>query len=172
MVRVGVHFGLTILTYTCVNFLHKAALCTTGECRKRRRAGENARQTNWNPARHMTAGISRHHWDIPAYPAGTYNQVLPIWAYSAIWLVSHGLAWPTYATPTPLPCNPYASCCCPTRATWTIRDTLVSIHALSNVSSFVLTAISNENREQPHRTPEATHHKDTRGCHTSNFFCP
>ena len=64
-------------------------------------------------------------------------------------------AWPTCTTSTTLSCKPNASCCCPTEATWFIRDTLVFVHALSDVSSFVLTAISNENRELSHTTPEA-----------------
>ena len=44
---------------------------------------------------------------------------------------------------------------CPTRATCFIRDTLVFVRAPSDVSSFVLKAISNENRELSHTTPEA-----------------
>ena len=43
----------------------------------------------------------------------------------------------------------------PTRATCFIRDTLVFVRAPSDVSSFVLTAIHNENRELSHTTPEA-----------------
>ena len=77
-VRVWVHFGLTILTYTCVNFLHKGAPGTTDYSWKWHRAGENAPQTNQNPARHTTAGILWRHRDIPVYPAGTYKQVLPV----------------------------------------------------------------------------------------------
>ena len=46
-------------------------------------------------------------------------------------------------------------CCCPTRATCFTRETLVFLDALSDVSRSVLTVISNENREQLHRTPEA-----------------
>ena len=44
----------------------------------------------------------------------------------------------------------------PTRATCFIRDTLVFVRVPSDVSnvSFVLTAISNENRELSHTTPE------------------
>ena len=44
---------------------------------------------------------------------------------------------------------------CPTRANCFIRDTLVFVRAPSDVSSFVLKAISNENRELSHTTPEA-----------------
>ena len=44
---------------------------------------------------------------------------------------------------------------CPTRATCFNRDTLVYVRAPSDVSSFVLTAISNENKELSHTTPEA-----------------
>ena len=36
-----------------------------------------------------------------------------------------------------------------------IRDTLVFLRAPSDVSSFALTAISNENKELSHTTPEA-----------------
>ena len=67
----------------------------------------------------------------------------------------HGWAWPTCATSTTPPCKPNASCYCPTRAACFIRDTLVFVRAPSDVSSFVLTAISNENRELSHTTPEA-----------------
>ena len=54
----------------------------------------------------------------------------------------------------PAPCKPNASCCCPTKATCFIRDTLLFVRAPSDVSSFLLTAISNENRELSHTTPE------------------
>ena len=59
------HFGLPILTYKSVNFLRKGATGTTDECWKWHRAGENALQTNWNLARHTTAGILWCHRDIP-----------------------------------------------------------------------------------------------------------
>ena len=75
--------------------------------------------------------------------------------YSAVWLVSHGLAWLTCATPTPLPYNPNVWCCCPLRVTWFIRDTLIFVRGPSDVSSFVLTVLSIENREQSHRMSEA-----------------
>ena len=48
--------------------------------------------------------------------------------------------------------KPNASCCCPTRATCFIRDTLVFVRAPSDL----LTTISNENRELSHTTPNAT----------------
>ena len=48
--------------------------------------------------------------------------------------------------------TPNASCCCPTRATCVIGDTLVFVRAPSDL----LTAISNENKELSHTTPNAT----------------
>ena len=42
------------------------------------RVGENARQTNRNPAGHTTTGISWRHRDQPAYPTGTCKQELPL----------------------------------------------------------------------------------------------
>ena len=66
----------------------------------------------------------------------------------------HG-TWPTCATSTTLPCRPNASCYRPTRATCFIRDTLVFVRVPSDVSSFVLTAISNEKRELSYTTPDA-----------------
>ena len=77
------------------------------------------------------------------------------WAYSAVGLLWHGWAWPTCATSTTLPCKPNASCCCPTKATMFIRDTLVFARAPSDVRRFVLTAICNEDRDLSHTTPEA-----------------
>ena len=61
----------------CRSWRIKASI-STDECWKWHRAGENARQTNRNPARHTTAGILWRHRDIPAYPAGTCKQVLPV----------------------------------------------------------------------------------------------
>ena len=75
-------------------------------------------------------------------------------AYSAVGLLWHGWAWPTCTTSTTLPCKSNASWCCPTKATWFIRDTLVFARAPSNVRRFVLTAICNENGELWHTTPE------------------
>ena len=40
--------------------------------------------------------------------------------------------------------------CCPTRATWFIRDTLIFVRAPSDASRFVLAVISNNNRELSH----------------------
>ena len=77
------------------------------------------------------------------------------WAHSAVGLLWHGWAWPTCATSATLPCKPNASCYRPKKATWFIRDTLVFARAPSDVSRFVLTAISNKNRELSHTTPEA-----------------
>ena len=77
-VRAWVHFSLMILTYTCVNFIRKGVPGTTDECWKWHRVGENALQTNRNPAQHTTSGIFWHHHDIPAYPAGTCKQMLPV----------------------------------------------------------------------------------------------
>ena len=62
----------------CVIILRKAAPGTADECWKWHHAGENAWQTNGNPARHTIAGILWRHRDIPAYPAGTCKQVLPL----------------------------------------------------------------------------------------------
>ena len=93
MVRVWVHFGLPILTYTSVNFLRKAAPSTTDGCWKWHRAGENARQTNRNPARHTTTGILWRHRDIPAYPAGTRKQVLPREISCSLWYHFQPLGW-------------------------------------------------------------------------------
>ena len=42
----------------------------------------------------------------------------------------------------------------PTWATWSIKDTLVFVRAPSDISDIVLKAISNENRELLHTTPE------------------
>ena len=97
---------------------------------------------------------------MPSWPqalpgAKRQKQALPTRGYSAVRLVYHGWAWPTCATSTTLPCRPNASCYRPTRATCFIRDTLVFVRVPSDVSSFVLTAISNENRELSHTTPEA-----------------
>ena len=71
------HFGLQILTYTSVNFLRKGSIGTTHECCEWHCVGENAPQTNRNPARHTTTGILWRHRDMPAYPTGTCKQVLP-----------------------------------------------------------------------------------------------
>ena len=98
----------------------------------------------WRPIAELSVHSCSTRWVKP----GT------LWGYSAVQLVWHGWAWPTCATPTTLPCKSNASCCCPTRATRFIRDTLVC--APSNVSSFVLTAFSNEYRELLHTTPETS----------------
>ena len=62
----------------CILALRKRAPGTTDKCWKWHHVGENAWQTNRNPARHTTVGILWRHRDISACPAGTCKQVLPL----------------------------------------------------------------------------------------------
>ena len=100
--------------------------------------------------RAVPGGAARACWGSRWSVLGFKNS----WTYSAMRLgvtrVSLTDMWPS----TTLLWKPNASCCCPTRATWLIRDTLVFVRTPSNVSSFVLTVISNENSELSYATPE------------------